>query len=72
MISGFAQAGNLPQMWDQGSSLGYMTLNIFINHWHDGTENVLTKLVGDIELRGEVGTSERRGILLGEPGILEE
>lgn len=72
VICGFAQASNLPQMWDKGSSLGSMTLNIFINHWHDGTEYILTRLAGNIELRDEVGISEGRDILLGEPGILEE
>lgn len=44
---------------------GSITLNIFIN---DGTES-LTKLAGDIELRGELDISEERDIL---PGMLEE
>lgn len=47
---------------------GSITLNIFINHWRDGTES-LTKLAGDIELRGELDISEERDIL---PDILEE
>lgn len=53
----------------QGSILGFKTLNIFINHWHVETENIPTKLAGDIELRDEVGISVGRDILLGEPGF---
>lgn len=56
----------------QGSILDSTRLNIFINHWPVGTENILTKLAGDIELRDEVGISEGRDILLGEPGMLEK
>lgn len=56
----------------QGSILGSTTLNISVNHWHDGTENVLTKLAGDIELRDDVGISEGRDISLGKTGMLEK
>ncbi|GAB0186899.1 mitochondrial enolase superfamily member 1 [Grus japonensis] len=48
---------------DQGSILGPITFNIFINNLNDGTECTLSKFVDDTKLGGVAGTPEGRPVI---------
>lgn len=52
----------------QGSVLGSVLLNVFINHLHDGTECTVSRFVDNSKLGGVVGTAGGQGSYSEGPG----